>query len=816
MTNPLITIAIRDIVGTGARERTLTALARATPEPHEIVLIATEPPPGPWRALAVPDPLRAPDALNRLLAAGTAPLVLLLESGAIVTPGWLKRLLEALDDPAVGLCGPSTNTAWNEQQVFPQYDRTDWSSSRIDAFAAEIAARYGDTRRPLDTLHSLADFCYAFKRAVAEALGGFDPAYGAGPCWEIDFTTRAARAGYSAVWVMGAYVHRASAWRAQSDRRLFEANKHLYQDRFCGLRLRGLKQDYEPHCRGEACEHFAPAGLIQATLQERPRNQPPPRVAQLPIPARRPEPALIRPPIAATAQPLVSCIMPTRNRRAFVAQALHYLQRQDYPNLELIIVDDGADAIADLVPELLAASQVDTSHGKVTVMHTADGSTRYVRLAQHAAIGLKRNLACDLARGTIIAHWDDDDWYAPHRLRHQLARLLDGTADITGLATWCFFDVAKWEAWTCAPELHRRLFVHDVHGGTLVFHRWVWERLTRYPAISLAEDALFLREACRHGARLARLDHERSFIYLRHGTNAWNIPLGTYMDQAGWSRSDADQFFPAEDRPFYLRLNGRRALADEHAPEERARQAAHTLRPLPSTTRSAAPRVSCIMPTFNRRAFVAQAIRYFLRQDYGDCELIILDDGTDRVADLVPLDERIRYVPLEQRMVLGAKRNLACELARGAIIAHWDDDDWMAPQRLSVQVKTLEQTNADLCGAARQVYYDPSRNQAWLYEYPPAQRCWLAGNTLVYHKRFWASHSFPAIPIGEDTHFIWNAAARNAAVCPDHTFYVGLVHASNTSPKTVGGAYWKPYPVAEVHRLIGDDLAFYRTERSAP
>jgi len=47
------------------------------------------------------------------------------------------------------------------------------------------------------------------------------------------------------------------------------------------------------------------------------------------------------------------------------------------------------------------------------------------------------------------------------------------------------------------------------------------------------------------------------------------------------------------------------------------------------------PLVSCIMPTYNRRQFVPQAIKYFLRQDYPHKELIILDDGTDKIRDLV-------------------------------------------------------------------------------------------------------------------------------------------------------------------------------------
>jgi len=98
------------------------------------------------------------------------------------------------------------------------------------------------------------------------------------------------------------------------------------------------------------------------------------------------------------------------------------------------------------------------------------------------------------------------------------------------------------------------------------------------------------------------------------------------------------------------------------------------------------PLVSCIMPTYNRRAFVPQAIAYFLRQDYANKELIIVDDGIDAVGDLVPADQHIRYIRLSQKTTLGVKRNIACEQARGTIIAHWDDDDWHAPHRLRYQV----------------------------------------------------------------------------------------------------------------------------------
>src|SRR5688572_11889161 len=57
---------------------------------------------------------------NRLAANSQARVLVLLESGAQVGPGWLEQLLKALAaDSRHGLAGPSTNQAWNEQGVFP-------------------------------------------------------------------------------------------------------------------------------------------------------------------------------------------------------------------------------------------------------------------------------------------------------------------------------------------------------------------------------------------------------------------------------------------------------------------------------------------------------------------------------------------------------------------------------------------------------------------------------------------------------------------------------------------------------------------------
>ena len=88
--------------------------------------------------------------------------------------------------------------------------------------------------------------------------------------------------------------------------------------------------------------------------------------------------------------------------------------------------------------------------------------------------------------------------------------------------------------------------------------------------------------------------------------------------------------------------------------------------------------VTCIVPTADRRRFVPQAVAQFLQQDYANRELIVLDDGAQSVEDLMPDDPRVRYVRDERKSPVGIKRNRLCELARGDVIVHWDDDDWMA------------------------------------------------------------------------------------------------------------------------------------------
>jgi hypothetical protein len=225
--------------------------------------------------------------------------------------------------------------------------------------------------------------------------------------------------------------------------------------------------------------------------------------------------------------------------------------------------------------------------------------------------------------------------------------------------------------------------------------------------------------------------------------------------------------------------------------------------------------VSCILPTYNRRRFVPQAIRCFLAQDYGERELIIVDDGTDAIGDLLPPDNRIRYFRQDPRQPVGRKRNAACQHARGDIIVHWDDDDWSAPWRVRYQVEQLRGANADVTGLDHIFFYAPADNRAWEYSYPPGQRPWVYGASLCYTRAFWNDHPFPEISVGEDNRFVWNAARARVHRASDARFLVALVHDGNTSRKHTADRRYQPRAVGVIEQLLGDDVTHFRFPRSS-
>jgi glycosyltransferase involved in cell wall biosynthesis len=119
------------------------------------------------------------------------------------------------------------------------------------------------------------------------------------------------------------------------------------------------------------------------------------------------------------------------------------------------------------------------------------------------------------------------------------------------------------------------------------------------------------------------------------------------------------------------------------------------------------PFVSICTPTFNRRPFIPMAIKCFEHQTYprDRMEWIIVDDGTDKIEDLVSHLPYVRYLKYDEKMTLGKKRNLTNEHAKGDIIVYMDDDDYYPPDRVKHAVETLRDSKALCAGSSSMFIY---------------------------------------------------------------------------------------------------------------
>lgn len=109
---------------------------------------------------------------------------------------------------------------------------------------------------------------------------------------------------------------------------------------------------------------------------------------------------------------------------------------------------------------------------------------------------------------------------------------------------------------------------------------------------------------------------------------------------------------------------------------------------------AALPKVSIIMPTFNRAAYIMESVESVLQQSYQNWELIIVDDGSeDDTAGLIAKvkDNRVQFYEAG-KVGLGIKlKNIGIERSTGELIAFLDSDDMWAPEKLTRQIAALQE-----------------------------------------------------------------------------------------------------------------------------
>jgi len=155
------------------------------------------------------------------------------------------------------------------------------------------------------------------------------------------------------------------------------------------------------------------------------------------------------------------------------------------------------------------------------------------------------------------------------------------------------------------------------------------------------------------------------------------------------------------------------------------------------------PFISICTPTFNRRPFILNLIKCVDSQTYpkDKMEWIIVDDGTDKIEDLVSDHPIVSYFKFDKKLTLGKKRNVMHNKARGSIIVYMDDDDYYPPERVSHAVETLIKNPTVLCAGSSEMYiYFKDTNQ--MVQFGPYGPNHATAGTFAFRKELLQEHKY--------------------------------------------------------------------------
>jgi glycosyltransferase involved in cell wall biosynthesis len=222
------------------------------------------------------------------------------------------------------------------------------------------------------------------------------------------------------------------------------------------------------------------------------------------------------------------------------------------------------------------------------------------------------------------------------------------------------------------------------------------------------------------------------------------------------------------------------------------------------------PFVSVITPTYNRRRFIPSLIKCYESQDYPKdrMEWIILDDGQEKAEDLFEaIKERIpniRYIYMEDKLLIGGKRNILNKEAKGEIIVAMDDDDFYFPCRVSAAVKAFKQKpNVELAGASEIYMYYSDNKEIW--KLGPYSATHATNGTMAFRSSYAKTHTYDDIVThSEERSFLDDYKNPMIQLDPMKVMLV-MSHSENTFDKKKMREQKQPNPFVKKTTLkLGD------------
>lgn len=196
--------------------------------------------------------------------------------------------------------------------------------------------------------------------------------------------------------------------------------------------------------------------------------------------------------------------------------------------------------------------------------------------------------------------------------------------------------------------------------------------------------------------------------------------------------------------------------------------------------------ISVIVPVYNVAAYLPQCLESILNQDYGDLQVLLIDDGSTDDSGAIcdqfaAQDSRIQVIHQKNSGAASAK-NAGLRAASGKYLSFVDSDDYLEPGVYGFLVKTLEEARADAVqGAFQEVYQSrtevrPLKPETlegfdYLLRFPKDFTCALLWNKL-YRRELFNGVFFEEGHKIDDEYFTYQGFLQpRKVVCTDRVIY---------------------------------------------
>jgi len=317
-------------------------------------------------------------------------------------------------------------------------------------------------------------------------------------------------------------------------------------------------------------------------------------------------------------KPMVTVITAAYNASATIGATIDSVLAQTYDKFEYIIVDD---ASTDNTSEVLSDYA------------SKDARIKIITNKKNLKQGRSRNKAIKVASGSLIANIDADDLMQKERLVKQVDFFnKNPLVDIIYCGYTSFRTGMPMGIYSRPREYDEEKFLNEmnlINNSTTMWRKGLFYD-TRW---NFAEDYSTWIKAIKVGLVIQPLDINATYFRLSDTSNSFRDGNFVRMEKEkndiinDWKYYDIDK-----------------------------------------------PKVSIIMPTYNRRLIIPKSIESVLAQSFQDWELIIINDGGEDISKIIPKDKRIKYLT-KVNGGLSSALNYGIQFARANYIALLDDDD---------------------------------------------------------------------------------------------------------------------------------------------